>query len=281
MIRSRSFIKAQIRQFYRRILSRIGKEYLEEDLRKSAIVFSPHFDDETLGCGGTILKKNKAEADIKLVFMTDGSKSHRHLISEEKLKEIRVSEALAASKLLGLDFHDVFFLGFEETKLIDHMDSAIDRAKEILLRHKPDEVFVTYKREPLLWSKDHIVTNRIVVSALQVLEETVIYEYPIWFWCYWPWANMPINSWKNLLQVLTMNPFSNLFLLKDFRCSIYIKDVLELKRAALDQYKSQMKRLIPDSTWQTLADISNGEFLECFFQEYEVFHRYILFGKES
>ena len=274
---SRSFIKTQIRQFYRRILSRILDEYHEDELIRSAVVFSPHFDDETLGCGGTILKKKRAEADIKLVFMTDGSKSHRHLISEEKLKVIRASEALAASQSLGLDSCDIFLLKFEETKLSEHMNSAIERVKKILLYQKPDEIFIPYYKEPSLWSEDHLATNRIVISALQILGiKAVIYEYPIWFWCYWPWANTPTNSRKELLHVLSMNLVSGLYLLRDFRCSFYIGDVLELKRAALDQYKSQMTRLIPDPSWRTLSDVSNGEFLECFFQEQEIFHRYTL-----
>jgi len=269
------FIKAHIRQFLRRKLHRISDEYLGKDLSRSAVIFSPHFDDETLGCGGTILKKKRAEADIKIVFMTDGSKSHRHLISEETLKEIRANEALAAGRSLGLDTSDVFFLDFEETKLNEHINSAIERVKEILLSQKFDEIFIPYNKEPLLWSEDHLATNRIVVSALRMLGiNTVIYEYPIWFWCYWPWANTPINNLKELMHTIKMNLVSNIFLLRDLRCSVYIGDVLELKRAALDQYKSQMTRLIPDPSWSTLSDVSNGEFLECFFIDREFFHKY-------
>ena len=104
---SNSFFKAQARRFYRRVMNRIMSELDQNALGRSAVVFSPHFDDETLGCGGTILKKKRAGADVKIVFMTDGSKSHRHLISENELKAIRASEGLAASSSLGLSACDI------------------------------------------------------------------------------------------------------------------------------------------------------------------------------
>jgi hypothetical protein len=67
--------------------------------------------------------------------------------------------------------------------------------------------------------------------------------------------------------------------LKDFHCSVNIADVLKLKRAALENYKSQMKRPIPDPHWPMLAEVSNGEFLQCFYQEHEIFRRYCFNGK--
>jgi hypothetical protein len=73
------------------------------------------------------------------------------------------------------------------------------------------------------------------------------------------------------------NSFSpNLNMLRDFHYFVYVEDILKIKRVALDQYKSQMTRLMPDPRWQTLADVSHGKFLDCFFQEREIFRRRIL-----
>ena len=264
---------------YNLLLRHICTEYPKDNLRKSAVVFSPHFDDETLGCGGTIIKKKRVGADIKIVFMTDGSKSHRNLIAENKLKEIRKSEALAVIQLLGLGVKDVFFLDFEETKLELHINSAVSKVTEILLRQQPDEIFVPYHGEPTLWSLDHLATNGIVMSALQKYGKKVtVYEYPIWLWYRQPCLPM-INSPKKIFSSLKQNIVSLFNLLKDFRSSVYIGDVLKCKHEALDQYKSQMSRFVPDSNWQTLADISNGQFLKCFFQDYEVFSQTLLMGE--
>jgi len=266
------FFRENPMNFYKLLLRHICTEYPEDNLKKSAVVFSPHFDDETLGCGGTIIKKKRAGANVKIVFMTDGSKSHRHLISEDKLKALRKSESLTASRSLGLTENDVFFLDFEETKLSEHNISAVIKVIEILKTLHPDEVFIPYRRDPPLWSLDHMSTNGIVMSALQEnAKKTTVYEYPIWMWYHQPFLRMLIMDQKKISSSLKNRLVSGLNLLKDFRNSVYIGDVLPLKRAALNHYKSQMTRLIPDSDWQILGDLSNGKFLECFFQEYEIF----------
>jgi len=92
-------LRSQSRLFYRGIMNRVVSELDEKDLERTAAVFSPHPDDETLGCGGTIIKKKRAGAEVKVFFMTDGRKSHSHLISGDKLKCIRAREAFAASRL--------------------------------------------------------------------------------------------------------------------------------------------------------------------------------------
>jgi LmbE family N-acetylglucosaminyl deacetylase len=273
---AKSFLRLQSRRFYKHLMNHVMIELDEKDLGRSAIVFSPHPDDETLGCGGTIIKKIRAGAEVKIVFMTDGQKSHQHLISENKLKPMRTKEALAASKKLGVE-EGAVFLGFNDGDLGKSQNSATQKVLKILLRQQPHEIFIPYYKEPLLWSADHLATNRIVLAALQAYGRTVvIYEYPIWFWYHWPWISLPIDNLGRLLVFLKDRLVSPSSLLRDFRCSIFVGDVLQLKRDALDQYASQMKRLIPDPRWQTLSDVSNGEFLECFFQEHEIFHQYVL-----
>jgi hypothetical protein len=90
----------------------------------------------------------------------------------------------------------------------------------------------------------------------------------------------PIHSIKGILKILKEGFLSSLSMLKDFRFSVDIEEVLEVKRAALDQYKSQMTRLIPDPRWQTLPELSNGEFLACFFQPREIFRKYSLLNSK-
>jgi len=282
MAMGKSFLRFQStgKSFLRFLMNRIISEVDESDLERSAVVFSPHPDDETLGCGGTIIRKKRRGADVTIVFMTDGRRSHRHLISEDELKSIRAREALAASHMLGVEKNDVVFFEFECGKLGENQELAISKVIDILVDRKPKEVFVPYYKEPSSWSEDHLATNRIVVSALQIYgRRIVIYEYPIWFWCHWPWASRgSTRSMWEILSALKESLLSGLSMLRDFQCSVYIEGVLEIKRAALDQYKSQMTRLIPDPRWQTLPDLSNGEFLACFFQQHEIFRRYSLHG---
>ncbi len=246
----------------------------QNDYKKSAIVFAPHPDDETLGCGGTIIKKKRFGAEIKIVFMTDGARSHPHLISETELKSIRAREAVAASKVMGIAKDEVFFLEFEDGELSNNIASAAEKVIKILSKYKPKEIYIPYyrDRDPNL---DHIAANKIVRLALRRHdEEVIVYEYPIWVWNNWPWVSVSKFSSDNILKVLINGLVSTYNLLRDLRCSVYVGDVLGIKRASLYQHKSQTTRLISDSSWWTLGDWSGGEFLQCFFQKYEFFHRY-------
>ena len=273
---NRIFPRILIRQFYRYLTDRMMTEIDENDLKQSAVVFSPHPDDETLGCGGIIICKKREGANVKIVFMCDGSGSHLSLFTASKLKAIRTQETLAAAQMLGVEKRDVTFLGFKDKELIKHQNVAINRVIEIVERYKPCQIYIPYYRDVLA---DHIVTNRIVTSALQICRsKAIIYEYPIWFWRHWPWVSIPISFRRETLYRLAYSLVEGLGLrlLRDFGCFVSIKAILELKRAAIDQHRSQMKGLIYDPNWLTLGDVSNGEWLECFFQDREIFRRYRL-----
>lgn len=250
----------------------------EGELAESALVFAPHPDDETLGCGGTIIKKKRAGAKIRIVFTTDGRYA-QDLISEDEMKAIRAREAAAAARSLGLEENDVIFLEFENRKLGENQEAAVGKVVEIILQEQPSQIFIPYYKDIL---PDHIFTNRIVLSALKACKtKAIVYEYPVWFWYHWPWVSV---SWckqhqRNILVRFKCNLLAGLRFLRDFRCFIYIGDVLKLKRTALENYKSQMRRPIPDPHRPMLAEVSNGEFLQCFYQEREIFHRYCFNGK--
>lgn len=275
---SLAFLKAQARRFYLKALARRVVRYDEADLKRSAVVFSPHFDDETLGCGGTILKKTRAGATVKIVFMTDGRTSHRGLISEEQLAAIRKREGYAAARALGLKDDGAIFLEFEDSKLAEHRQEALDRVRHILADQRPDDVFIPYGGEPRLWSTDHLTTHAIVVAALTEISATTrIYEYPVWFWSHWPWAPLPLRRRRDLFTHMRNHScLHGVSLLWDFNYVVPVGEVLDLKRTALEEHKSQMTRLIPTVDWPTLRDVADGEWLACFFHTSEVFHVYRL-----
>ena len=150
------------------------------------------------------------------------------------------------------------------------MISTIQRVSNIILDFLPQEIFIPYGQDGV---PDHDTTNHIVIAALKKCEfSAIVYEYPIWFWNYWPWTNGADNH-QNILPFLKNNLIPGLTLLKEFKSSIYIGNVLERKRAALSEHKSQISQLIPHPHWLTLQDVSQGEFLECFFQNYELFRQ--------
>lgn len=268
----RTRARAFARRLYLWLMQRRSQMAQPENLASSAIVFSPHQDDETLGCGGTILKKIQAGASVRIVFMTDGSQSHAQAMSASELKDIRMNEALAAAEKLGVARQDVVFLNVPDGTLSQQCNQAIASVKSLLLRTIPEEVFVPYRQDGVA---DHDATCQVVLSAIQASGLSVmVHEYPVWFWCNWPWtvAEQSKQQSSKLRHRLSVGRAW----LKHFRYAVDIEDVLDLKQSALSAHRSQMTKLVPDPSWLTLGDIAEGEFLPCFFQNREFFHRYRL-----
>ena len=268
---------------YRRVLCRRSRPWPVEELRRSAVVVSPHFDDETLGCGGTIVRKCRAGAEVAIIFMTDGGTSHGDLMHEDELRRIRAAEGRAAGAALGLRDHDIYLLGFQELRLREFEAAATERLEQILRERSPQEVYIPYQGEPLLWSEDHLVTTRAAKAALSRWGGAVtVYEYPIWFYRQWPWTSWAGSRWekKVLLKYAVSSPLG-LGVFWGLPCCHDVRDALQQKRAALAQHRSQMEPLRPGGKWMTLADVAGGAFLECLVQEYELFRRYPANGPDQ
>ena len=64
--------------------------------KKTVIVFAPHPDDETWGCGGSIAKKISEGFEVIVVILTDGRYAFSEIFginsdpTPEELKEIRL-----------------------------------------------------------------------------------------------------------------------------------------------------------------------------------------------
>jgi len=68
-------------------------------MNKKLVVFAPHPDDETLGCGGTIAKRVREKWEVLIVIMTDRKYAFHKVLDNvysapipEQLKEIRKKE---------------------------------------------------------------------------------------------------------------------------------------------------------------------------------------------
>jgi LmbE family N-acetylglucosaminyl deacetylase len=237
---------------------------------RSAIVFAPHQDDETLGCGGTIILKSRARAPLTCVFMTDGATSHHGLVDADELRRLRRAEALDAVEVLGIDPRVVLFLDFPDGRLAAHGEAAVARVLAVIESQQPEEVYVPYRHDG---TPDHEATYRIVAEALkQARRPIVMLEYPVWVWNTWPWVPLKLRPGRETLAAArraTEGRFGR-ELRRSFGSGVHVSAVLETKRLALSKHRSQMMRL-GEGPWPTLADVSDGAFLECFFQDYELF----------
>ena len=242
----------------------------------ACIVFAPHQDDETLGSGGTIIQKKRKGADVKIVFMTDGNNSHKHLFPDD-LKDIRRSEAIAACKVLGIDEQDVIFFDNEDGKLSECFENGVGQVLRLIAEVSPKEVYIPYIGDH---HPDHKATNKIVLAALkQSGQRFTVYEYPTWFWDYWPIVEIGTLKKGVIKKKMDISLSSISSTLRDLRCSVKVSDVIGIKHDALYKHTSQLTRMNKGDKWFILGDVSHGDWLERFFQPIEVFYKYTVSEK--
>ncbi len=218
-------------------------------MTSSSVVFAPHPDDETLACGGTIIKKQRQGEEVYVVVMTDGRHSHSHSFgiwkdpTPEEVAAIRCQEAKTVTHMLGVAPDRLFFLEFEDTTLQNHVAAAAKRVLQLLRTIAPQQVYYPDSSDS---HKDHHATHLAVEQALLKLDEPPIkYRYVVW-------SEEP--STKGAASPADLKVMD-------------VSDVLAEKKAALNQYKSQVTLLYKTQT----VPVLRPEFLEKFVGPQEVF----------
>ena len=164
------------------------------ELKKSAsviewgktIVFAPHPDDESLGCGGAIALLRESDLPVKVITMSDGTLSHPNSrkFPAEKLRELREKEMKDALAILGVSDGAVRFLRYRD-RLVPpenaaEFSSAVERIGNIFAAEKPQTVLAPWRRDP---HPDHQATWQIVRAAMDYFAPAIrLIEYPIWLW---------------------------------------------------------------------------------------------------
>lgn len=261
------------RGWLRRRLASRAEPIPEEEFSAPTVVVSPHFDDEVLGCGGTVLLRTAAGAAVDLVFMTDGAASHGHAMEGRSLSALRGAEGRAAAAELGVAPERVHLLGFPETRLAEHAEPAEDRLAELLAATRPRCLYLPHRAEPRLWSDDHRTTSRAGFAAARRSGLALtVYEYPVWIWRQWPFTPYggPGTERRAYLRQ-TAASLAGWRTVRALDCSVVVEDVLARKRAALERHASQVSGRPGAVPWPTLGDVGGGEFLDCFFQSHEFF----------
>ena len=101
-------------------LNAASKALTDESLEALSpmVILAPHPDDETLGCGGLLSVAAAQGLKPKVVYLTDGSASHRDSAQWPpcRLAKTRRSEALAALAVLGVEARDAMFLDWPDAE---------------------------------------------------------------------------------------------------------------------------------------------------------------------
>jgi N-acetylglucosamine malate deacetylase 1 len=176
------------------------------------LVLSPHMDDEVIGCGGTLARHARRGSEVTVVYVTDGRTGSKALSQlrgeararvERELIETRKAEARRALETLGVG--EPVFLDAEDGRL--GRDSGLQAAvQRILDTVRPELVYLPSFLEA---HPDHRATSDLLLSAAREEDRFECHAYEVW---------TPLYP----------------------NCLVDIGETVEVKRRALEQYRSQL-----------------------------------------
>jgi LmbE family N-acetylglucosaminyl deacetylase len=240
------------------------------------IVFSPHPDDDALACGGTVALKTRQGSQIFIAYMTDGRHSLSRVLgitdnpAPKEVRDVRQAEATAAARALSIPHDNLTFLDFEDGTLRRHVKEATKEVKAILESIAPTEIYYPSRRD---WHPDHRATNIVVTSAVrQDHVQTRQFEYRVWSLSdiVWAWSSGKDSRARARIASVLQPVLARTKTWGQGQGSpvrVRIADVLELKKAAIDQHKSQFTTLFPSQARPVLGPAVVQRFLS----EYEEF----------
>ena len=209
------------------------------------IVFSPHPDDDLIGCGGSIAKHIRQGNEVTIIYMTSGDAGSLKYTKDE-LAEIREKEAGDAAKSLGIK--DLVFLKTPDGYLEYNKENLI-KIVNLIREKKPNIVYLPHKSDA---HKDHIKTHELVIESIGRASGPWFQE------CKGkPW------SVDTVLCYEVWTPLQDVSYVED------ITEFLELKLKALAQHKSQIQDIQYDDAVKGLnryrgTMTGKGKYCECF-----------------
>ena len=175
------------------------------DIKKNdrILIVAPHPDDETIGCGGLMLKYGE---QCEILLLTDGRKGYNSDIKtdEDALVETRANELSSAASLAGVK--RLHMLGICDGTLKDHANQVVTFDLTPY-----DYIFVPnhYERH-----KDHAPVLKIIQKAChKQRSDAALYEYEVW---------SPIPDPTDILN---------------------LDELIERKLAMIHEYQSQIRYL--------------------------------------
>lgn len=143
---------------------------------KNILVVAPHPDDETLGCGGTLLKHLDAGDRVSWLIVTAMGKASGHSTT---MQSTRHREIVQVAKSYG--FRRVFQLGLPSARLdVLPRSVLVQKIAAVFKAEAPDVVYLPFDGDA---HSDHRLTFNAAVAATKwfrqkSIERVLCYETP-------------------------------------------------------------------------------------------------------
>lgn len=187
-------------------------------MKNKVLVVAVHADDETLGCGGTLLKHKAQGDEIYWLLLTGPTKDHPYGFSDEHIVERsnRVEQIAHAYQFDGLEY-----LGLP-TQLMHSLDlrEIIQKISEVIKRIQPNIIYTMFANDV---HSDHRVAFDAVYSC------TKSFRYPFIEKIY-------------MMETLSETEFALATPARTFLPNVYvdITDYIDRKLEIMEMYPSEV-----------------------------------------
>jgi len=200
-------IKDYVKSFLRPYNLIYRPKVVDKPEGKKILVLSPHFDDDVIGCGGTLYKHILSGDEVTVIYFTDGREGDPDNPDKDLVEAVRKEEARKATGILGIK--NLIFLDEPETQLKANR-KLLRTLADMFNKLRPDLVYLPSFVENHI---DHLELNRIFFRLVRLL-------------------NMKFNvcayeAWTPILPNIIVD----------------IGSVIGKKEQALKEYKSQIRQV--------------------------------------
>jgi LmbE family N-acetylglucosaminyl deacetylase len=147
---------------------------LEKMEQKTILLFTPHPDDDTFCCGGTLALLQKQRNNIHIFIYTNDDKGSLDLnMTSEGLARIRKKEEEDACRILGIPAANIHWLQFHDGMLeYANPQDLVEEVTKIVRTYRPDMVMsIDPGSEYVRWHKtDHRMAANNTMDAIRAAE---------------------------------------------------------------------------------------------------------------
>jgi LmbE family N-acetylglucosaminyl deacetylase len=147
---------------------------LEELRGKTILLFTPHPDDDTFCCAGTLALLAGKGNNIRIVIYTNDDKgSYDPEMTSERLAAIRMHEEEEACRILGIPKENITWLQYHDGMLeYANPRDLVEQVTGIIRRYRPDVVLSADPgTEYVRWHKtDHRMAANNTIDAIRAAE---------------------------------------------------------------------------------------------------------------
>ena len=147
---------------------------LEQMRGKTVLLFTPHPDDDTFCCAGTLAMLAKNGNTVRIVIYTNDDKGSRDPeMTSERLAKIRKAEEEEACRIIGIPKDNITWLQFHDGMLeYASPKDLVEQVTGVIRKYRPDLVLAPDPgAEYVRWHKtDHRMAAGNTIDAIRAAE---------------------------------------------------------------------------------------------------------------